>query len=72
MQTYELATTLQVYNNEENVAITVTDRTEFGEGYININTDDQVSKQYYGPIDLTLDKEQALLLARSIIKLIEG
>jgi hypothetical protein len=70
MQTF---TEKKLYVEDEvNAFIAVTDDTEHGSDYININTlGNDKSSEWFGKIDLTLNKKEAKALAEAILYFID-
>lgn len=70
MQTF---TEKKLYVEDEvNRYITVTDDSEHGEDYVNINTlGSDESSEWFGKVDLTLSKEDAKALADAIMYFID-
>ena len=66
---YETFTAHKVYDNEENVFVCVETSLEFGRNYVNINTNDEKSKEWYGKCDLHLPITQAKQIAHALLKL---
>ena len=69
MNDYNLLTEFKIFDTTEHVFITISDDTDLGEGFININTNDKDSQTWFGKNDMTISKAQAKMMAQALLKL---
>ena len=70
MNDFNLLTEFKIFDTTEHVFISITDDTDHGEGYININTNDKESEMWFGKNDMTISKVQAKMMAQALLKLV--